>query len=579
MKRFALLLFLTSIFAYHTQAMEDEEKEKEFEAGRPGEEKTETGRAQLERIYRAALIGDLQQIHEVFTQGVPEQVLLALLEKAASENKEHFITIFFNAAISPSYAFPLSWAASNGYITILDWLLKHRASVDEVDRCGMQPIHYAARGGHVEALKFLVSRGAKADAHIKRGDPLQPIHEAASAGHVNALQWLLEQPEVNVNAAVGPSRIIPLNRAAEHGRLDAIIFLVNNGADVNAQNSWGAAPLYFASSDDNRAAVEFLLKHGAIVNTQTSTGAEATHTAMYGMKNTETLQLLLEYGGNLNALTNELHTNPSETPLDVASEDSYLDSSIAIIEWLLIHGAEATYQLLDSNDVPGSVELFPLVKAVLEENSNQALNLLTAMIENKESEPDQALLNRVFPLTVALNQKDVVKMILRHFSGSLSEQSIGEALLAAAAHGNKPIFDQIYNSAQTIFRQNELSRILEEPLHWAALLRREDMVHSILNRAFVRMEAASIVFSRTRKTINRIVQRPETREDDRNILLRIKKMLDDAARIQQTASIVEGVTWSDDAASRFASLFAHLPPELTAMIIDWTLHPTRGGSS
>ena len=54
-----------------------------------------------------------------------------------------------------------------------------------------------------------------------------------------------------------------LMRAVEDGDLDAVKFLLENGADVNARDANGVTPLGLAMSKGNRDVAEYLMQHGA----------------------------------------------------------------------------------------------------------------------------------------------------------------------------------------------------------------------------------------------------------------------------------------------------------------------------
>ena len=54
--------------------------------------------------------------------------------------------------------------------------------------------------------------------------------------------------------------------ACENGQLNAVKYLVEHGADVNAKDNLGRAPLSFAAERGNLELVKYLVDHGADVN-------------------------------------------------------------------------------------------------------------------------------------------------------------------------------------------------------------------------------------------------------------------------------------------------------------------------
>ena len=72
--------------------------------------------------------------------------------------------------------------------------------------------------------------------------------------------------------------------------------LLENGAQVNAQDNNGATPLYYAAYNDASAIAQVLLANGAQVNAQDNNGATPLSVAME--KNAfETAAVLLLYVG------------------------------------------------------------------------------------------------------------------------------------------------------------------------------------------------------------------------------------------------------------------------------------------
>jgi len=107
------------------------------------------------------------------------------------------------------------------------------------------------------AKRFHVAPYAVADDLL-----LQTLHAAASAGNVPALRRLLVG-DADVNVRVGESNETPLHCAIAHSCVDACRFLIENGADVDAQDDIGNTPLHCAAICDHVAVCRVLLAHRA----------------------------------------------------------------------------------------------------------------------------------------------------------------------------------------------------------------------------------------------------------------------------------------------------------------------------
>ncbi len=82
-------------------------------------------------------------------------------------------------------------AASKGDITTLI-KLSHQVNLDRCyDKFGATPVHYSARTGRLECMKWLIqSAGLSGEKPAHNG--ATPVHDAAATGQLDCLQWLIE---------------------------------------------------------------------------------------------------------------------------------------------------------------------------------------------------------------------------------------------------------------------------------------------------------------------------------------------------------------------------------------------------
>ena len=119
--------------------------------------------------------------------------------------------------------------------------------------------------------------------------PADTLFKAAWTGDVSTVRGM--DIDVNLKDTVGRT---PLHIAAEKGNMDVVMFLIENGANVNVADVNGNTPLVFIiNKAGNLKVIQRLLEKGARVNVQNRTGETALmYAAWHG--HSAVVQLLLE---------------------------------------------------------------------------------------------------------------------------------------------------------------------------------------------------------------------------------------------------------------------------------------------
>uniref|UniRef100_A0A8C5SFB9 Poly [ADP-ribose] polymerase n=1 Tax=Laticauda laticaudata TaxID=8630 RepID=A0A8C5SFB9_LATLA len=168
---------------------------------------------------------------------------------------------------------PLHNACSYGHYEVAELLVRHGASVNVADLWKFTPLHEAAAKGKYEICKLLLKHGADPTKKNRDGNtPLDLVKEgdtdiqdllrgdaalldAAKKGCLARVQKLCSPENINCRDTQGRNST-PLHLAAGYNNLEVAEYLLEHGADVNAQDKGGLIPLHNAASygaDDIRA--------------------------------------------------------------------------------------------------------------------------------------------------------------------------------------------------------------------------------------------------------------------------------------------------------------------------------------
>jgi len=155
------------------------------------------------------------------------------------------------------------FSAADGNCTgLATQLLDGGASVDARDRFGSRPLSHAARNGHLEMVDLLLARGAPINARNLAG--ATALYSAAERGQVAVAERLIERgADVKLTGRSGTSPVA----AAAYAGSDAIVaMLIAHGADERAADETGKPPIVYAAARARLDIVKRLLGRGIDVN-------------------------------------------------------------------------------------------------------------------------------------------------------------------------------------------------------------------------------------------------------------------------------------------------------------------------
>lgn len=227
---------------------------------------------------------------------------------------------------------PLHNACSYGHYEVTELLVKHGANVNVADLWKFTPLHEAAAKGKYEIVKLLLKHGA--DPNKKNRDSATPLDliresdqdvadllrgnaallDAAKKGNLARVQRLVTPENINCRDAQGRNST-PLHLAAGYNNFEVAEFLLQSGADVNAQDKGGLIPLHNASSYGHLDIAALLIKHNTVVNATDKWGFAPLHEAAQKGR-TQLCALLLAHGADA-----FLKNQENQTPIELATAE------------------------------------------------------------------------------------------------------------------------------------------------------------------------------------------------------------------------------------------------------------------
>ena len=218
---------------------------------------------------------------------------------------------------------PLHWASS---VSMAELLLKNGADIHSRNNMGGTPLHTASSWGRSNIVSFFIAQGADIHAKDEFGGDM-PIHYAAKGGDIATIRVLIKAGS-NINEK-NNSGSTPIFNAIANNSVEAVEFLINQGADLSAVKSktWGPItpleraliPIHYDGKDHfNESIIETIVKY-TDVNAKDADGETLFERALRQLDNYSqykiVIKLIIDRVDDINATDETGHT-----PLDQAYE-------------------------------------------------------------------------------------------------------------------------------------------------------------------------------------------------------------------------------------------------------------------
>ena len=281
------------------------------------------------------------------------------------------------------------------------------------------------------------------------------LHAASKDGMLDVAQWLL-----NVGAdanAQQEDRRTPLHLAAANGHLEIVQILLDHNACVNVAASWeNRTPLHEASLGGHVSIMRLLIQNGADANTDLRGLLRSA--SLLKTRSAETVRLFIQLGVDVNA-----QDGSHESPLHLASSAGNVET----VQLLIRHG-------VDVNARDGS-DKTPLHLALSKgyENTVQTLIMHGADVNARDG-------GHLTPLHLTLSKGDTgtALLLIKHGANvnALDGCRMTPLHLASSRRNAEAVLTLIKNGANVNARDGNNST----PLHLASLEGNDEIVRILI---------------------------------------------------------------------------------------------------
>ncbi|XP_064259441.1 ankyrin repeat and death domain-containing protein 1B isoform X5 [Passer domesticus] len=216
------------------------------------------------------------------------------------------------------------FAVAGGHVSVVDFLLHHKARLDMADQHGLTVIHLAAWTGNLDIIRKLVKAGA--DQKAKNEEGMNVLHFAAQSNSIKIVDYFLQDLHLNdLNKPDGKGKK-PFLLASEKGHVDMIKNLIALKLFTSEKDKEGNTALHLAAKNGHSEVVEILLEQWEEINDFNQNGETPFYLAVEG-GHQKCAELLLEAGSDIN-----ISTQNNSSALQVAIQNGHLSLVTFLID-------------------------------------------------------------------------------------------------------------------------------------------------------------------------------------------------------------------------------------------------------
>ncbi|XP_017596198.1 PREDICTED: ankyrin repeat and death domain-containing protein 1B isoform X7 [Corvus brachyrhynchos] len=218
------------------------------------------------------------------------------------------------------------FAVAGGHVSVVDFLLHHKARLDMADQHGLTVVHLAAWTGNLDIMRKLVKAGA--DQKAKNEEGMNVLHFAAQSNSIKIVDYFLQDLHLNDLNKPDGNEETPFYLAVEGGHEKCAELLLEAGSDINVLTQNNTSALQVAIQNGHLSLVTFLIDKNIDLIPKPEQKNSPLHLAVIS-NNLPVVKSLLDANHDINSLNQR-----QETPLHLAADLG----NVELVEVLLKSG-------------------------------------------------------------------------------------------------------------------------------------------------------------------------------------------------------------------------------------------------
>ncbi|XP_039240465.1 ankyrin repeat and death domain-containing protein 1B [Pipra filicauda] len=320
------------------------------------------------------------------------------------------------------------FAVAGGHVSVVDFLLHHKARLDISDQHGLTVIHLAAWTGNLDIMRKLVKAGA--DQKAKNEEGMNVLHFAAQNNSVKIVDYFLQELHLNDLNKPDAKGKKPFLLASEKGHVDMINNLIALKLFTSEKDKEGNTALHLAAKNGHSEVVEILLEQWEEINDLNQNGETPFYLSVKG-GHEKCAELLLDAGSDINVLTQN-----DSSALQVAIQNGHL----SLVTFLIDKNIDLVPKPEQKNSPLHLAVIgnnLPVVKSLLD--ANHDINSLN----NRQETP--------LHLAADLGNVELVEVLLKAGCDLKAMDKHGKTALAVASRSNHALIVDMIIKAERYY--------------------------------------------------------------------------------------------------------------------------------